>query len=537
MSGRGRPRAGITNEQVATELKAGLSIKQIAKKFNCSPDTVERRANPARKDKRTGHHGPAKQNVPPTPVDIGEFKAAAEPEVTESSKPEEQPTTSINGRQWLLSRVVGNDIRQRYWYNKDNDRYITVIRGVGEPIVTSGAEHRSICEAYSNMVGKSSTLNEIARDFGMPRAWLVQYLHIHGITHDKEPFSAEELMNRPTDDLVEDLYNMKRRAMFTAMNEKSWKETKKSAQRWDSFEHTVLRNLEDWAKRFQFSYHPPLINLSPAANAFSTLLLPMDLHYGKGSWLDEAGKSYSRAQCTDLLKRHTERLLNRLTRFGRPTEIIIPFGSDWFHVDNDWGTTSRGTPQDMDGTPDMILTEGLELKIEMCDMVRQVAPITLLPCRGNHDHHSAAAMMIALKMCYRNQPDVYVQESLEQRNYYTTHTTLIGTTHGNDIKISDLPTLMASERPQEWANTDHKIITTGHLHSEELEDVNGVIHYRSPSLSGADRWHDKKGFVLSRQGMAAVVIDAVEGPCEFIVSPRDNRTTVGFNIKNRSRAA
>src|SRR5208337_1276056 len=150
MSGRGRPRASITREQVAAELKAGLKVKQIAKKYNCSPDTVERRANPTgRADKRVGHHGSA-ANTPPSPVDIGTFKATAGNEADDSAKSDEQPTTSVNGRQWLLSKVVGNDIRQRYWYNKDQDRYITVIRGVGEPIVTSGAEHRAICEAYSN---------------------------------------------------------------------------------------------------------------------------------------------------------------------------------------------------------------------------------------------------------------------------------------------------------------------------------------------------------------------------------------------------
>jgi hypothetical protein len=148
--------------------------------------------------------------------------------------------------------------------------------------VTSGAEHRAICEAYSNMVGKSSTLNEIARDFGMPRAWLIQYLHIHGITHDKEPFSAEELIERATDDLVEDLYNMKRRAVFTAMNEKSWKEIKKRAALWDNFEHSVSRVVDDWANRFVPDYRPQLVNIIRASRPFSAVFLPMDFHYGKG---------------------------------------------------------------------------------------------------------------------------------------------------------------------------------------------------------------------------------------------------------------
>jgi hypothetical protein len=77
--------------------------------------------------------------------------------------------------------------------------YITVIKGVNEPIVTSGADYRAICQAYSNFAGGASTLNQMAMQFGMPRPWLIQYLRIHGVTHDKEPFSSEELMERSAD--------------------------------------------------------------------------------------------------------------------------------------------------------------------------------------------------------------------------------------------------------------------------------------------------------------------------------------------------
>jgi hypothetical protein len=538
MSGRGRPRASITSGQVAAELKAGLKVKQIAKKYNCSPDTVERRANPTRrKGKRVGHHGTSAAKRSPSLVDIGTFKTTAEAEAEDPSKSDAQPTTSVNGRQWLLSKVVGSDIRQRYWYNKDQDRYITVIRGVGEPIVTSGAEHRAICEAYSNMVGKSSTLNEIARDFGMPRAWLIQYLHIHGITHDKEPFSAEELIERTTDDLVEDLYNMKRRAVFTAMNEKSWKEIKKRAALWDNFEHSVSRVVDDWANRFVPDYRPQLVNIMCASRPFSAVFLPMDFHYGKGSWFDEAGHSYTRQSCKELLKFHTENILNSLVARGRPTRIVVPFGSDWFHVDNQFGSTTRGTPQDLDGTPEMILSEGLEFKVEFCDWLRQVAPIVLLPCPGNHDHHSDVALMKYLQAWYRNDHDVEIIDSLMSRNYYVCDNTLIGATHGNDVNLSDLPTLMANERRQEWAQTDHQIFVTGHIHGEVLEDDGGIMHYTCPSLSAADRWHEGRGYNLNRQAMAAIVLDEEDGPTNFVVSARQNRTTVGFNIKNRSRAA
>jgi hypothetical protein len=103
--------------------------------------------------------------------------------------------------------------------------------------------------------------------------------------------------------------------------------------------------------------------------------------------------------------------------------------------------------------------------------------------------------------------------------------------------LSDLPTLMANERRQEWAQTDHQIFVTGHTHGEVLEDDGGIMHYTCPSLSAADRWHEGRGYNLNRQAMAAIILDEEDGPTNFVVSARQNRTTVGFNIKNRSRAA
>jgi hypothetical protein len=330
---------------------------------------------------------------------------------------------------------------------------------------------------------------------------------------------------------------MKRRAVFTAMNEKSWKEIKKRAALWDNFEHSVSRVVDDWANRFVPDYRPQLVNIIRASRPFSAVFLPMDFHYGKGSWFDEAGHSYTRQSCKELLKFHTENILNSLVARGRPTRIVVPFGSDWFHVDNQFGSTTRGTPQDLDGTPEMILSEGLEFKVEFCDWLRQVAPIVLLPCPGNHDHHSDIALMKYLQAWYRKDDDVQIVDSLMSRNYYVCDNTLIGATHGNDVNLSDLPTLMANERRQEWAQTDHQIFVTGHTHGEVLEDDGGIMHYTCPSLSAADRWHEGRGYNLNRQAMAAIILDEEDGPTNFVVSARQNRTTVGFNIKNRSRAA
>ena len=64
----------------------------------------------------------------------------------------------------------------------------------------------------------------------------------------------------------------------------------------------------------------------------------------------------------------TEELINRLPY--SPEKIYLATGSDWFHVDNHQGATTKGTPQDMSGSPAQILLTGCELAREHIDLLR-----------------------------------------------------------------------------------------------------------------------------------------------------------------------
>ena len=93
-----------------------------------------------------------------------------------------------------LDRGWGDD----YDFNPVTRRYLTKVScAPGGLIVTTEDEHKAIKSAYSNWDGDQATLNQIAARFRMPRRYLVEYLRRHGVTHDSEPFTREEVMSRP----------------------------------------------------------------------------------------------------------------------------------------------------------------------------------------------------------------------------------------------------------------------------------------------------------------------------------------------------
>ena len=130
----------------------------------------------------------------------------------------------VNGKQWVTNK--------NYTYNGDTDTYITFIKSKPSPIVLAGDTHRAMQTAYSNWDGNPSTINEICRQFSFPRPWFIDYKTVHGWTHDKEPFTTEEVLERPVDDLVQDALEQKRGVIFQKFEQEKWKQTQSDADKY-----------------------------------------------------------------------------------------------------------------------------------------------------------------------------------------------------------------------------------------------------------------------------------------------------------------
>lgn len=400
------------------------------------------------------------------------------------------------------------------YYDKTSDIYISKLNN--ELTAVKGNVHRQMRHAYSQD-GRNLTIEEMSREFSLSPVWLNQYIKVNGWSHNMDIFTNAEIESTPEEVLVNTLLESKRQLVIEKANKKYWRKVIKDAE--------TLTNLEDaWANEFkellpkQLKANNRVKHIKKAqVKPYAVVLSPTDLHYGKGGWINEVGEKYTLDEARNRLISRTEDLIHRLS--GKPEKIIVATGSDWFHVDNDLGSTTKGTMQDRSASPAQILMDGCKLAREHIDLLRQVCPVEVVFMRGNHDRHSSLALMMYLDAVYEKAKDVSVIVCPKTRQYISWGNNLLGFTHGDGVRGVDLPAIMATEEREAWGKCEHHTWFHGHLHHRKLTETSGVVIVQLPSLAGADRWHYHKGYVMARPGLSAHLLDKQLGLIGNLFSP------------------
>jgi hypothetical protein len=263
----------------------------------------------------------------------------------------------------------------------------------------------------------------------------------------------------------------------------------------------------------------------PAGNHLLEISV-FDAHFGKLAWGRETGDDYDLKIAEARFLHAVEDLVSRASNFTLGG-ILLPLGQDFFHIDNPDNKTVNGTPQDVDGRYAKMFETGVMSCIKTIDFLSRLAKVDVLWVPGNHDRTTSWHLAQCLKINYRTASNVTVDVAPNPRKYYRYGVSLLGFTHGDEEKHRDLPMLMASERPEEWAATHHREWHLGHLHkSKETQFVScdsfGPTRVRIlPSLSGRDAWHNRKGYI-SQQAAEAYLYHADTGYVgHFSVNARD----------------
>ena len=311
----------------------------------------------------------------------------------------------------------------------------------------------------------------------------------------ENPLPPKKLCPDLRTSLAEEALQIRRAALYTRLERDKWKEVQKDAQKWREYEASTLRRLENITQNGG-AKEIPLLEIPKSERKYTAVITPTDFHWGKRADVYECGEVYDRPTAAQRLLSSTEQVLADVTKYGRPQEIIVGVGSDFFNADTYTGTTTQGTPQDNDGNMSDILTTGCELMTTYIDLLRQVAPVKLVLMGGNHDQLLSVSLHIYLQAWYRNCEAITTLRSAKHRQYIMYENNLLCFHHGDGVsKTSDLARLAAIEAAKEWGACSHRMVFTGHLHHEKIEEDRGFTRYQLPSLSGEDKWHAKKGYV------------------------------------------
>jgi len=366
-----------------------------------------------------------------------------------------------------------------------------------------------LVSAYSHE-GQNASLQELARTFQWSKRTVREILACLGITHSNLPFTDEQLVSTDEDELVVDMVRGIEQRVYVKAQRKMHEEQRELA--------TKAANMREFVRSVfnEASLPPPPdVCFSPRKGRGLTVVShATDLHYGKDGWRLAAKEDfYSRDVCKERLLRATGDVMERASLLGEVDRVILGVGADWFHIDSHQNKTTKGTPQDNDGNYRRIFIEGSQLAYEHIEMWRAFAPnIEIVAVRGNHDYYSTMMLVLWLEALYRNTPGVKVHAVDEDRHYLRIGKTLLGLTHGDGLKDTDLRGLMAYEAKEMWADSEYWMWLTGHFHSQMVSEQYGVLVEHLPSLAGSDAWHHAHGYVGNRKLLMAHIFDDEHGP-------------------------
>lgn len=247
---------------------------------------------------------------------------------------------------------------------------------------------------------------------------------------------------------------------------------------------------------------PSYPTLKPRQQPARPHLLEIDLwdcHFGKLAWEPEVGQNYDLKIADRIFRNAVDDLLDLSAGF-EIDRVCLPIGNDFFHIDNRNGTTTAGTPQDVDGRYAKIYETGFAAVVWAVERLMAVANVDVLWIPGNHDTTISYHLAHGLKTWFRNTEAVQVDCSPKHRKYLRYGTCLLGYTHGDKEKVQGLPTLMATEDREAWGETTCHEWRIGHTHkSKQITTVpvdthDGVVIRTMRSLSAIDAWHYSKGY-------------------------------------------
>jgi len=226
-----------------------------------------------------------------------------------------------------------------------------------------------------------------------------------------------------------------------------------------------------------------------------------DLHLGMFSWDEETGENYDLKIAEKLLLKSFELMITSAP--DSDTCILANLG-DFFHIDDTRNETLRsGNKLDVDSRYPKILKTGLKLIIKIIEMLLlKHNKVIIRNAIGNHDPHTSFFINEYIKAWFSGTIDegrISINDEVKTFWFYKFGKNLIGITHGDTCKITDLPEIMASDAAEHWSETEFRYWYIGHVHHTQVKEFRTCIVESFGTLAAKDAWHNSSGYRSQRQ--------------------------------------
>lgn len=224
-----------------------------------------------------------------------------------------------------------------------------------------------------------------------------------------------------------------------------------------------------------------------------------DWHVGMFAWRRETDANWDLKIAEREIGRSIEDAIARSPRAG--TAIVLG-GGDLTHADNHNNETERSRNKlDVDGRHSKVVEVAGRLMARTVDAaLKHNDRVIVRNLKGNHDKETATAVAWFLSAWYRNEPRVCVDLDQSLFFYHQHGLVMLAATHGHEVKLRDMPQLMASRRPEMWGATRYRYAHGFHVHHKSgfITEGGGVVAESHQAPIPQDAWHYGAGFVSGR---------------------------------------
>lgn len=234
-----------------------------------------------------------------------------------------------------------------------------------------------------------------------------------------------------------------------------------------------------------------------------------DHHLGMLSWHEETGADYDLAIGEKLLADATEHLIATAPACDRAALVFL---GDFQHYDSfDAVTPAHKNLLDADSRfPKMVRVAVRSMRRAIDAAKARHKEVLVIVEPGNHDPASSVFLAECLRCVYENEPRVTIDTSPRRFHYFDFGKNLVGSHHGDKVKMKDLPLIMATDRPQEWGRTTHRYIWTGHVHHDHIQEFAGCMVESFGVLPPSDAWAANMGY-RAKRSMKSIILHAEHG--------------------------
>lgn len=232
-----------------------------------------------------------------------------------------------------------------------------------------------------------------------------------------------------------------------------------------------------------------------------------DHHWGMYSYAAETGADYD----LEIAKAAFSDALDYLIDRSPPSEtaLFVNLG-DALHINDRKNQTPKsGNILDVDSRYQKVVrTAAFAFNYAIEKLLRKHYRVTVVHLPGNHDPDAAHWLQIVTEAWFRNEDRADVIVSPAQFQYHQFGVNMLAMTHGDTVKLEELPGIMAAHEPTMWGDTKYRTAWTGHVHhSQKLaaKEFRAVKVESFGVLPPNDAYGASKGFAAQRE-MSAITL-------------------------------